>query len=50
MKRRELVRHLTEQGCTPLREGSRHSVFHNPKERRIYQTHEKTEEKGNSEI
>jgi len=32
MKRRELVRHLAEQGCMPLREGSRHSVFHNPKE------------------
>jgi predicted RNA binding protein YcfA (HicA-like mRNA interferase family) len=32
MKRRELVRHLVEQGCELLREGSRHSVFHNPKE------------------
>ncbi|MBZ5542359.1 MAG: type II toxin-antitoxin system HicA family toxin [Acidobacteriia bacterium] len=32
MKRRELVRHLAEQGCELLSEGSRHSVFHNPKE------------------
>jgi mRNA interferase HicA len=32
MKRRDLVRHLAEQGCELLREGSRHSVFHNPKE------------------
>jgi len=32
MKRRELVRHLVEQGCELLREGSRHSVFHNPKQ------------------
>ncbi len=32
MKRRELVRHLVEQGCEFLREGSRHSVYLNPKE------------------
>jgi mRNA interferase HicA len=32
MKRRELVRHLVDQGCELLREGSRHSVFQNPKE------------------
>jgi len=32
MKRRELVRHLGEQGCALLREGSPHSVFYNPKE------------------
>jgi predicted RNA binding protein YcfA (HicA-like mRNA interferase family) len=32
MKRRELVRHLAEHGCGLVREGSRHSVFHNPKE------------------
>ena len=32
MKHRELLRHLVEQGCELLRKGSRHSVFHNPKE------------------
>jgi predicted RNA binding protein YcfA (HicA-like mRNA interferase family) len=32
MKRREFLRHLTKQGCELLREGSRHSVFYNPKE------------------
>ena len=31
MKRREFLRHLAEQGCELLREGSRHSVYHNPK-------------------
>ncbi|HEV2496057.1 MAG TPA: type II toxin-antitoxin system HicA family toxin [Terriglobia bacterium] len=32
MKRRQLERHLTEHGCELLREGSRHSVFYNPRE------------------
>lgn len=32
MKRRDLLHHLAEQGCELLREGSRHSVFHNPRE------------------
>src|SRR3989442_10985863 len=31
MKRRELLRHLTEHGCHLIREGSRHSVFSNPR-------------------
>lgn len=31
MKRRDLVHHLTEQGCELLREGARHSVYYNPK-------------------
>ncbi len=30
MKRRELLRHLGEQGCMLLREGGRHSWWHNP--------------------
>ena len=30
MKRRELLRHLGEQGCVLLREGGRHSWWHNP--------------------
>jgi predicted RNA binding protein YcfA (HicA-like mRNA interferase family) len=29
LKRRDLVRHLEEQGCELLREGSRHSVYVN---------------------
>lgn len=29
--RRELLRHLTAHGCTPLREGGKHSVWLNPK-------------------
>jgi len=30
MKRRELLRHLRTHGCQLLREGSRHSWWHNP--------------------
>lgn len=30
MKRRNLLRHLARTGCVLFREGSRHSVFHNP--------------------
>jgi mRNA interferase HicA len=32
MKRRDLLRHLAAHGCVLVREGSRHSVFYNPKE------------------
>jgi mRNA interferase HicA len=32
MKRRDLLRHLAAHGCVLLREGSRHTVFYNPKE------------------
>ncbi|MBI3657148.1 MAG: type II toxin-antitoxin system HicA family toxin [Acidobacteria bacterium] len=31
MKRKELLRHLTALGCELLREGGRHSWWHNPK-------------------
>ncbi|RLE36264.1 MAG: addiction module toxin, HicA family [Acidobacteria bacterium] len=34
MKRRELLRHLRRQGCELLREGSRHSWWHNPQQNR----------------
>ena len=34
MKRRELLRHLRQQGCELFREGGRHSVFWNPANRR----------------
>jgi len=34
MKRKELLRHLREQGCELLREGSRHSWWHNPQQNR----------------
>jgi mRNA interferase HicA len=30
MKRRDLLRHLTTHGCQLLREGARHSWWHNP--------------------
>lgn len=34
MKRRELLRHLRAQGCLPLREGHRHSIYWNPATKR----------------
>lgn len=30
MKRAELLRHLRQHGCVMLREGGRHSWWHNP--------------------
>lgn len=30
MKRKELVKHLTETGCVLEREGRKHAVFYNP--------------------
>ena len=33
MKRAELVRHRTSQGCELLREGGRHSIYWNPASR-----------------
>lgn len=30
MKRNELIKHLRSQGCELLREGGRHSWWHNP--------------------
>ena len=30
MKRRELIQHVRSNGCELLREGSRHSWWHNP--------------------
>lgn len=30
MKRRDLLAHLTSHGCSLLREGARHSWWHNP--------------------
>ncbi|HEY4901429.1 MAG TPA: type II toxin-antitoxin system HicA family toxin [Terriglobales bacterium] len=34
MKRTDLVRHLESNGCVLLREGGKHSVYHNPKAQR----------------
>ena len=34
MKRRELIAYLQQQGCVLVREGARHSVYHNPESRR----------------
>ncbi|MGH2355067.1 MAG: type II toxin-antitoxin system HicA family toxin [Chloroflexota bacterium] len=30
IKRRELERYLRDNGCAPLREGAKHSIWHNP--------------------
>jgi mRNA interferase HicA len=30
VKRRDLIRHLIQHGCAMLREGGRHSWWHNP--------------------
>lgn len=30
MKRRDLIRHLLQQGCVLVREGSEHSIWENP--------------------
>jgi predicted RNA binding protein YcfA (HicA-like mRNA interferase family) len=35
MKRRELIRHLGEHGCQLLREGGRHTVFVNPRSKKV---------------
>ncbi|MEE7626562.1 type II toxin-antitoxin system HicA family toxin [Methylobacter sp. Wu8] len=32
MKRSEMIRYLTAQGCELLREGGRHSWWHNPEQ------------------
>ncbi|MBI2189779.1 MAG: type II toxin-antitoxin system HicA family toxin [Acidobacteria bacterium] len=34
MKRRDLIRQLESHGCVLLREGSRHSWWHNPAQNR----------------
>ncbi|NKB23563.1 MAG: addiction module toxin, HicA family [Kiritimatiellae bacterium] len=30
MKRRDLIKQLEKQGCTLLRHGGRHDIYHNP--------------------
>jgi predicted RNA binding protein YcfA (HicA-like mRNA interferase family) len=35
MKRKDLIRHLAENGCISGREGAKHSVYINTEERRI---------------
>jgi len=32
MKRKKLVQHMRAQGCEQLREGGRHSWWHNPRQ------------------
>jgi mRNA interferase HicA len=34
MKRRRLLRYLRQQGCELLREGAKHSWWHNPAQKR----------------
>ena len=35
MKRRELIRHLEENGCQQLREGARHTMYVNPRQKKV---------------
>ncbi|MDA1313789.1 MAG: type II toxin-antitoxin system HicA family toxin [Acidobacteria bacterium] len=35
MKRRNVVRYLSEQGCEPLREGGNHSVYVNRSRKKV---------------
>jgi len=35
MKRKDLIKHLTKNGCIFIREGANHSVFFNPSVKRI---------------
>ncbi len=35
MKRRELIRHLEDNGCTFLREGKKHTIYVNPSKRKV---------------
>ena len=35
MKRRDLIRHLETHGCRLLREGSKHTVYVNPRVKKV---------------
>ena len=35
MKRTDLLRHLAEHGCLFLREGSDHTIYWNPNEKKV---------------
>jgi mRNA interferase HicA len=35
MKRKDLVSHLTQNGCKLLREGGNHSIYYNPLKNKI---------------
>lgn len=35
MKRRELIRPLEQNGCQQLREGSRHTMYVNPRQKKV---------------
>ena len=35
MKRRELIRHFEKHGCQVLREGSKHTMFVNPRQKKV---------------
>jgi len=34
MKRHILLRHIERHGCRPLREGSKHTIYYNPTNRK----------------
>ncbi|MGD1155768.1 MAG: type II toxin-antitoxin system HicA family toxin [Terriglobia bacterium] len=35
MRRRELIRHLEQHGCRELREGSKHTMYVNPRRKKV---------------
>jgi mRNA interferase HicA len=35
VRRRDLIRHLEQQGCRFLREGSSHTLYINPKQHKV---------------
>jgi predicted RNA binding protein YcfA (HicA-like mRNA interferase family) len=43
VKRHELVRHLEENGCRELREGSRHTIYVNPRQKKVSAVPRQTE-------
>ena len=43
MKRRELIRYLENNGCKELREGSRHTIFVYPRQKKVSAVPRQTE-------
>jgi predicted RNA binding protein YcfA (HicA-like mRNA interferase family) len=43
VKRRELIRHLQQNGCRELREGSKHTMYVNPRQKKVSATPRHTE-------
>ncbi|HLL86863.1 MAG TPA: type II toxin-antitoxin system HicA family toxin [Thermoleophilaceae bacterium] len=45
MKRRDLERHLREQGCAPIREGGNHTIWEGPRGRAPVPRHREIDRK-----